>query len=375
MTSEKDCVIVIPDENVVTNGFLHEVAKMDYNGVNQAAATIRTVAAEAGVSISTVSRYINHPEKLNPGTYARIEQAVRRTGYVPNLVASGLKSGTSRIFLLFVPDICNPFYSKMARTLQKLTSENGSLLMIIDTEEQVERELAAIATARQIFASGIFAASVYAEAAVLRQLAGSGAPVVGINSYPKDVPFDAVGVHHMGGTYLAVEHLIGLGHRDIAFAGGKPGTVIGESRKNGYLCAMRNAGLEVRPDLICEEGFSQEAGYRAGIHFARSSRMATAICCANDLIAFGVIRALTEMGISVPNAISVTGMDDTPFCTTSSPELTSVTNDGALFASRAFEMMRERVEHRYEGAGRFFEVPNELIVRGSTTVPRILRVL
>lgn len=346
---------------------------MDSQSLYPSTATIRTVAAEAGVSITTVSRYLNHPEKLNKTTYDRIEEAIRRTGYVPNLVASGLKSGTSRMLLLFVPDICNPFYSRMAKTLQRLADENGSILMVFDTEEDVERELAAISTARQVFASGIFAASVYAADSVVERLADTNIPIVGINSYPASVPFDAVGVHHLGGTHLAVNHLIQLGHRDIVFAGGKPGTVIGESRKNGYLYAMKQAGIKVTPDMICEEGFSQEAGYRAGLHFAKSSHMATAICCANDLIAFGVIRALSEIGISVPNAISVTGMDDTPFCSTSSPELTSVTNDGEMFARKAFSMMKERIDRQYEGPSRFFEIPNELIVRKSTAVPRMLR--
>lgn len=336
-------------------------------------ATIQTVAAEAGVSITTVSRYLNHPEKLNKDTYARIKAAVHRTGYVQNLVASGLKSRTSRMLMLFVPDICNPFYSKMSKTLQQLVDENGSILVMCDTGESLERELAAISTARQVLASGIFAASVNAAEPVVKLLSEFASPVVGINSYPAGSPFDAVGVHHLGGINLAVEHLISLGHRDIVFAGGKPGTVIGESRKHGYLHAMKKAGIEVTPDMILEEGFSQEDGYRAGIHFATSSRMATAICCANDLVAFGVIRALFEMGISVPGAISVTGMDDTPFAQTSNPQLTSVTNDGELFARQAFSMMKERIDRRYEGESRFYEIPNELVIRGSTAVPRMLR--
>ncbi len=334
-------------------------------------ATIRTVAAEAGVSISTVSRYLNHPEVVIQETRDRIQEAICKTGYVQNLAASGLKSRNSKIQLLFVPDICNPFYSKMTKRLQQLCSENGTILMTFDTCESVDREIEAISIARQVNASGVFAASVYADEKVIELLADLNIPVVGINSYPASVPFYSVGVHHLGGTSLAVKHLIQLGHTDIAFAGGKPGSVIGESRKYGYKYAMEEAGLPIRPEMICEEGFSEKDGYQAGLRLINAGKMPTAICCANDLVAFGVIRALREMGLSVPGAVSVTGMDDTPFASIADPRLTSVTNDGELFAEKAFQMMKIGASGNNKPL--FVEVPNELIVRDSTAAPRTMR--
>ena len=335
--------------------------------------TIRTVAAEAGVSVSTVSRFLNHPEIVIQETRERIQEAIRRTGFVPNIAASGLKTRNSKMQILLVPDICNPFYSQMAKHLQWLSRENGSILLVFDTGEDIEQELAGISLARQISASGIYAASVFSENKVIKELSEINSPVVGINSYPKGVPFDAVGVHHLGGTNLAVEYLAKLGHTEIAFAGGKPDSVIGESRKAGFEYAMKKAGLEIRKEWVCEEGFSEKDGYRAANQIMDGGRMPTAICCANDLVAFGVIRALTAMGLSVPDAVSVTGMDDTPFAATAQPELTSVTNDGVLFAQQAFEMMKSRVDGTYKGAPRFVEIPNQLIIRRSTAAPRTRR--
>lgn len=337
------------------------------------AVTIRTVAAEAGVSVSTVSRFLNHPEIVIQETQDRIREAIRKTGFVPNIAASGLKTGSSKMQILLVPDICNPFYSQMAKRLQWLSRENGFILLVLDTGEDIEQEIAGISLARQVSASGVFAASVFSEENVIRELDVLNAYVVGINSFSRGVPFDAVGVHHLGGTNLAVEHLALLGHTEIAFAGGKPDSIIGESRKKGFEYAMNKAGLEIRSEWICEEGFSEKDGYRAAHSIMESGRMPTAICCANDLVAFGVIRALTEMGFSVPDAVSVTGMDDTPFAATAQPELTSVTNDGVLFAEQAFEMMKTRAGGTYDGAPRFSEIPNRLIVRKSTAVPRTMR--
>ena len=335
--------------------------------------TIRTVATEAGVSVSTVSRFLNHPEIVIKETQDRIREAIRRTGFVPNIAASGLKTGSSKMQILLVPDICNPFYSQMAKHLQRLSHENGSILMVFDTGEEIEQELAGISLAKQVSASGIYVASVFSEEKVIRELAELNAVVVGINSYSPGVPFDAVGVHHLGGTNLAVNHLAELGHTEIAFAGGKPDSIIGESRKKGCEYAMKKANLEIREEWICEEGFSEKDGYRAAHKIMEGGRMPTAICCANDLVAFGVIRALTEMGFSVPDAISVTGMDDTPFAATAQPELTSVTNDGILFAEQAFLMMKSRTENSYSGTPRFTEIPNQLSIRKSTAVPRTKR--
>lgn len=337
--------------------------------------TIRAVASLAGVSISTVSRFLNHPEMLKKSTRDRVVKAINEVNYVPNLAASALKSKYSRTLLLYLPDICNPFYSRMAKELQSLATENGFILVVLDTGELVENELAAIDTARQLQASGIFAASIYSDDQVVDKLSVCPYPVIGLNSYPRGVPIDAVGVHHLGGTNLAVKHLIELGHHHICFAGGKPDTFIGESRKHGYLHEMKKAGIPVTQDMVFESGFSQDDGYRAGIYFSTSLRLPTAICCANDLVAFGLILALTEMGINVPGAVSVTGMDDTIFASTSSPPLTSVSNDGALFARIAFSVMQKRIEDGNESTKIFREIPNELIVRRSSISPRTTRVL
>jgi DNA-binding LacI/PurR family transcriptional regulator len=335
--------------------------------------TIRDVAREAGVSTTTVSRYLNNAAALDGKTYERVTQAIDRIGYVPSMMARSLKSQQSRMILLFVPDICNPFYSKMAKTVQQMADEQDYAMVLVDTEESVRKELSAIMMARQIYASGIMAASICASERVIKLLKDCGVPVVGLNSYPESSPFDVVRVHRTGGTNLAVKHLVELGHRDIVFAGGAPGTVIAESRRNGYLHAMNKAGIPLRQDAVYEVGFDEKDGYQAGVRFASLGALPTAICCANDLIAFGVVHALNDRGIQVPQAVSVTGMDDIMYASISSPKLTTVTNDGALFAREAFDMLVERIDKRYKGPPRHIEISNMLVTRESTGAPRTMR--
>jgi DNA-binding LacI/PurR family transcriptional regulator len=331
--------------------------------------TIRDIARQANVSTTTVSRYLNKAGYVGAEAALRIAKAIEETGFSPNIAARGLKTQKSPIILLVVPDICNPFYSQMAKTAQQLVSERGFVLALFDSGGDSDREIAAVALARQMYASGILFASIDAKQTVVSALLASRLPVIGLNAYEK-CPFDVVHVHSDGGTYLAMRHLIDLGHTDIAFAGGQPGTMIARSRLSGFEHAMREAELAFGSERIFEMGFSHHDGYKAGCYFSTLSPRPTAICCANDLIALGMINALNDFGIQVPGDISVTGMDDIPYGQTASPRLTTVSNDSDAFAREGTRMLFERIDGKYEGTPRQFEIPNELIVRAST-LPRI----
>lgn len=334
----------------------------------QKKATIRSVAAAARVSIATVSRYMNQSGYVDTETAQRIARAIEETGYIPSIVARSLRSQKSRMILLVVPDICNPFYSSMAKTSQRLLSERGYVMTLYDSNESTE-ELNAIGVAGQMYVSGILLASIDIKPDVIRALCTSNTFVVGLNAYAK-YPFDTIHVKGHDGTYLAMRHLLTLGHRHIGFAGGTKGSMIGNSRRHGFEVAMEAAGLTVNAEDIIELGFSQEDGYEAGKYFSRSQRLPTAICCANDQIALGLINALNEAGYEVPRMVSVTGMDDIPYARTSNPSLTTVTNDSARFAEEGIQMLFERIEGIYSGPPRNVAISHELVPRASTRAPR-----
>jgi len=330
--------------------------------------TIREVAEEAGVSISTVSRYLNDSSRMDPQRLARIALAIKKLDYVPSVAAQSLRSRASRIVLLVVPDICNPFYSQMARTVQQLLREKGYIMALYDSDES-SRELYSIKMAQQMYARGILLGSIDIKKPVIQEAMALHIPIVGLNAY-QHYPFDTVHVHGSEGTYLATHHLVALGHREIAFAGGTPNTMIEESRRAGFERGMKEANLSIRSDYVVEIGFSQSDGYEAGRYFSKCRPLPTAICCANDQIALGLLAAMQERGIRIPSQVSVTGMDDTPYAKISNPSLTSVTNDSDTYAKEGVRMLFERIEGTVSGGARDVVVRHELIVRASVSAVR-----
>mgnify|MGYP000856630428 CR=1 FL=1 len=331
--------------------------------------TIRDVARAAGVSTTTVSRYLNKAGYVGADALARIEEAIRETDYAPSIMARGLKTLKSSLIVLIVPDICNPFYSKMAKTVQRMAQLHGFGVVLLDSDEREDKEAEGVLFAAQMYAAGIMLASINSCAHVAPLVKEHKLQAVGLSSYDLPEAFDLVTVHKTGGTNLAVEHLAGMGHRDIVFAGGRPSSGIATGRREGFERQMGRLGLPLRDGAIFETGFSQEDGYRAGRYFANRGPLPTAICCANDLLAFGVVNALNDLGLRVPEDVSVTGMDDVPYAGLAKPRLTTVTNDGALFAGKAFEFLMDRIGGS-EAPLRHFEVPNVLILRESTAPAR-----
>ena len=326
--------------------------------------TIKDVAKEAGVSVATVSRALNDAGRIDAQTKERIKRVIERLGYRPNSAAQSLKTQRTRNILLVVPDIVNPFYANLARALQLLVKQKNYNLTLFNTNEALDEELSAIETAKEICAGGIVFASVSSYPCVLDALKSASIPAVLLNSYGA-CEFDTVHGEVNVGTRVSTEYLIKNGHTRIAFAGAPEDGTIGCSRKRGYIQALEKAGLHIDSRLIFEMGFSEEAGYQAGKYFSALQPRPSAICCANDIIAMGVLAALHEDGVRVPEDISVTGMDNIIYARISRPPLTSVTNDPQQFAVNAFTMLFDRIEQTYTGKPREVILPRTLVVRES----------
>ena len=327
--------------------------------------TVKDIARETGLSVATVSRVINKNGYYDKATAEKVEKAIVDLDYHPNRAAKNLKSSKTKNLLLIVPDIENPFYAKMVTEIQKRIRIEDYTLTMYNTSENLKEELRAIQLGREILADGIIFASVSSHDTVLEELRKFNKPVVMINSYDK-CPFDSVHGKRNYGTYLSTKYLIEQGHTRIGFAGGTKDTVIAESRARGYLNALKEAGMESTEELMFEMGFSSEAGRKAGRYFSTLDPMPTAICCANDLIALGVINALERLGVKVPEQISVTGMDDLVYADICNPGLTSVTNDSTEFAQKAMDALFDRLKGLYDGEAREYVIGRKLIVRGST---------
>ena len=332
--------------------------------------TVKDIARETGLSVATVSRVINKSGYYDKATAEKVEKVIERLDYRPNRAAKNLKCSKTKNLLLIVPDIENPFYAKMVTEIQKRVRMEDYTLTMYNTNENLKEELRAIQLGREILADGIIFASVSSHDAILTELKKFGKPVVMVNSYDK-CPFDSVHGKRNYGTYLSTKYLIEQGHTRIGFAGGTKDTVIAESRAKGYLTALKEAGMESSEELMFEMGFSSEAGRKAGRYFSTLKPMPSAICCANDMIALGVINVLGMLGVKVPEQVSVTGMDNLMYADICNPGLTSVTNDSTEFAQKAMDALFERLKGGYEGEAREYVIDHRMIVRGSTCPHRI----
>lgn len=335
--------------------------------------TIKDIARAAGVSVSTVSRALNSTGRINSSTQERIREIVDEMGYKPNMAAQSLKTQRTRNIFLVVPDVTNPFYSSLAKELQAFVGKKNYILTLFNTNEALQEELNAIRTAVEISAGGIVFASVSESMNVLMALREAGIPTVLLNSYGP-CEFDTIHGEVNVGTYLSTKYMIEKGHTRIAFVGASTETIIGKSREQGYRNAMMEVGLNIDKRLIFEMGFSEDAGYKAGKYFMSLKHPPTAICCANDIIAMGVLNALHEEGMDVPRQMSVTGMDDIIYSRISNPPLTTVTNDSFLFARHAFELVFQRIEEKEPIEPREIILPRELVIRNSVDTPDTLTI-
>jgi DNA-binding LacI/PurR family transcriptional regulator len=328
-------------------------------------ATIRDVAALANVSIATISRYLNGNIPVADETGKRIAKAIETLSYTPDRIAKSLKTGRMNNIMHVVPDITNPYYARMYRAVQGYAMQKGFTVMLYDTAALEINEEKAVQLFSNRDADGLFFCTIDKSRAVFDRLKALNRPVV-TNTRFDELLFDTIYSPGGHGIYIAARHLLDLKHRDIAYAGGSAHSIVNMRRRSGFQKAMDEAGIQVHPDYFFEMDFTMDGGYRAGVYFAGLNRRPTAICCANDMIAMGVMQALNERGIRIPDDISLTGEDNIEYVQICRPGLTTTHNPSDFVAEQAVKMLIERIEEQYTGAPREVICARELIIRNST---------
>ncbi|MDQ7829202.1 MAG: LacI family DNA-binding transcriptional regulator [Armatimonadota bacterium] len=327
-------------------------------------ATIVDVAARAGVSPATVSRVLNGtPHPVRPEVRARVLQAARGLGYLPNMVArSLLRRATSAVGLL-VPDVSNPYYAVILRGIEDAAWQRGLAVILCNTDRRPERQRAALQMLAERRVDGLVVAGGAFGPADLTVLGGR-LPVVAIGRHPARVP--SVRVDNVAAGALATRHLLALGHRRIACLVGPAGSTSARDRLTGYRRALRHAGVRVASRYVVPADFTPAGGRRGVERLWAQGPPPTALVAPNDQAAVGAIRALYERGVGVPGDVSVVGFDDTPLAAVTVPALTSVHIPMDELGRRALELL---LQLRDGGAGRGVVLRPRLIVRESTAPP------
>lgn len=329
--------------------------------------TIKDIAREAGVSISAVSLVLNNrPNRISAEKRAQILEIAKKNNYEPNAIARSMVTRESKTFGVIIPDLENIFFSSLVKVLESNCHKEGYMLLIVNSNDQLKREIALIEMlkARQI--DGLFL--VPSIESIIKQDEAAdiynniGLPVVMLDRFVEDFECDRVAFDNELGAYLAVQHLIEQGHRQIGCVAMPAQKGNMRARMNGYMRAMHEHGLTIGDSYIVGGDLRMQSGYMAAQSLVSQT---TAVFTSNDMMALGFLKYLGQKGIDVPDDYAVVGFDDvvTPYLI--NLELTSVLQDVTIIGSKACELMRERLAGS-AGDYKSFLLQPELIVRESS---------
>ena len=334
--------------------------------------TLREVARRAGVSISTISCVINRTKAVRPETAARVQEAIQELNYQPDTFARGLRTKQSNTIGLVVSDITNLFFPDIARGVEDRAERDGFSVFLCNTDADPRREERYIQTLLSRRVDGIIFTSMRQDDHGVRNLWEDGFPIVLINRGVIGLDVDYVGSDNFGGAVRAVEYLIGLGHRRIAFIGGAHMSTASADRRKGYEAAMAKHGINYNPGVVLEGSLKHEGGYAAARVLFNLPEPPTAIFAANDLMAFGVMDAAAGMGIRIPEDVSLIGFDDIKISSFSRIHLTTVRQARYEMGQIAAEMIIDKICSKGGGVPHPRQVilPCELVVRSTTASPK-----
>lgn len=322
------------------------------------APTLRDVAERSGVAVSTASRALSMPGRVNAVTAERVLAAARDLGYSASAAGRALSSGRTQTVALVVPDIMNPFFFGIMRGTQSRLREGGYVHVLVDTEESVEAEERTLRSIRGTVDGVILAASRMADDDIARW--AQDVPLVTIN---RTVPGSAgVTIDTPGGEVQALEHLVSLGHRRIAYAGGPRTSWSDGHRREALALAAERLGVEL-------VGLGPYAPKREAGPAAADAALAagvTGVLVFNDLLAFGVLDRLAARGVDVPERLSVVGCDDVFGADLVRPALTTVAVPTERAGHHAADLLLAALDRLHPRVAASVELPTHLVVRDST---------
>lgn len=328
--------------------------------------TIYDIAREAGVSATTVSKVINNKGRISEKTRKKILSIIEELHYQPNVLASAMKGKSTYTIALLIPDMANPVYSEYLKHIEEYGQEHGFSVVMCSTGGSPEKEAKHIALLRQKHVDGFIIASVFKNEVALKQLMEEKIPLVFFSLQRPELPVASVAGDDYLGGYIATEHLLSLGHRRIGIIA-EAATVSGTERTRGYEKALVNAGIEVDESLVIpiKEPTIEGAKQHAKKLLNREQRP-TAIFGCNDVLAIGTMLAAKELGITLPDELSIMGFDNTVMCEIVEPQLSSVAPPIQEMGRQAMELLIQQIEQKDNMKQRISLLP-ELVIRRSTS--------
>jgi len=325
--------------------------------------TIRDVAAHAGVSHQTVSRVINDSERVLPETRERVEKAIAELGYRPNAIARSMAKGKSSTLACIAPNLTNITFASIIDGAEWQARQEGYYLLSASApdEQTFSALIDELASSRRT--EGIIVMNPYQDSR--HRYLSNAFPTVFAGARPRPGINNSVALNDFAVAYQATQHIINLGHQRIAMITGPMVEDCCQDRRDGYLKALQDANISPCSALQVESNWSPQSGYDSFMSLLAKGEHPTAVFAHNDHIAVGVIKAAKEAGVSVPEQLSVIGVDDIPLASFISPPLTTLRQDFAAMGQEAVKLLMQAI--REPNAPKQNHVlPADLILREST---------
>lgn len=333
--------------------------------------TMREVAKLAGVSIKTVSRVINEEPAVSEELRSKVLTAAAQLGYRPNFTASTLRrsAGGTRTLGLLLKDVANPFSASLLRAIEDRARARGYAVISasVDEDDERERELSQAFLSRQV--DGLIIVPTAGNHGYLAREVERGTPIVFVDRAPAGIDADTVSSQNLEGARDAVAHLIGLGHRSIAFLGDYMTISTASERLQGYREAMAGAGLVPDPELIVTDVHSDVVAEQAVRALLLSRQPPTALFTAQNLITIGAVRALR--GLDMQHRVALFGFDEFLLSDLLDPAVAVVEQDIYRIGQTAAGLLFDRKEGSRTGPGEHIRIPTELIMRSSGEIPPV----
>jgi LacI family transcriptional regulator len=332
---------------------------------------LKDIAQVIGVSVMTVSKALRNEPDVSAATKARIKALAQQMGYVPDSSAQGLRTKTTKLFGLLIPATTNPIYARIVYAIEERAYELGYDVLIAQTLNKPEREDACLRRLLSRRVDGLFITPVYrfeAEARIYQEIITRKVPTVLLGSpAPFCKHFISIEIEELVASYHVTKHLLGLGHKKIAYLTGPPAAPWAHERFEGYRRAFREAGLEVDDKLVFAAGNTLEDGTKAALQMLNEGCHPTAIQTVNDLVAIGCAETLLQQGLKIPGNISLAGFGNILAAEFYRVPLTTVSQPKYRLGIAAVETMMSLIRGEKAASRR---LPAELVPRQSTAAPK-----
>lgn len=330
-------------------------------------ATIKDVAAMAGVSFTTVSHVVNNTRPVSADVRAKVERAISQLHYVPSAVARSLKARATATIGLVLPNSTDPYFAELARGIEDGCAREGYCVFLCNSDDDPAKQRNYLRVLQEKRIDGLIVASAGEDAVLAKSLADAREPLVIVDRNIEGLSADLVQIDHERGAYLATRHLLELGHFRIGCITGPVSTAVSAMRVHGFIRAMAERGIEIEPRAIVEGDFSGLGGQRAAAQLFDTVRPSAIFAC-NDMMGIGALRVAAERGIRVPHDCSIIGFDDIELTNYTYPALSTVGQSVRALGEAAAQVLIERISGAAKESSRRRVVSPRLVLRESTAV-------